>query len=352
MVSTLKQRVKRLIADAASVLAWIEEEHKTGIRLRLDKKLSLWARGFFSRSALMFDFEKYDPDLFVSGYTRHFRTGRINKYNDILGNKLACHFMMKCLFGTGVPLTMAVVIDGSLVGIDVQDNDIVSWLCDYLNGGRSVFAKPVVGLKGKNASVISTADELRKWVSGKDGYIITEAIRSHEYSAKILPHSLNTIRFLTIVDDGGPYIVGAVHRFGTMKSAPVDNWSSGGIASTIDLRTGVLGPAVLNPTFFGNGHRRSRFHPDTGAMIEGVPIPHWSQLCDSLLRLANRVSFLPYLGWDIAVSPEGIRVIEINGNTGLDMLQLERPLLIDKRLRQFYVAHRIIRDSPRPFHDQ
>ena len=46
MVSTLKQRVKRLIADAASVLAWIEEEHKTGIRLRLDKKLSLWARGF------------------------------------------------------------------------------------------------------------------------------------------------------------------------------------------------------------------------------------------------------------------------------------------------------------------
>ena len=74
-------------------------------------------------------------------------------------------------------------------------------------------------------------------------------------------------------------------------------------------------------------------------MIEGVPIPHWSQLCDSLLRLANRVSFLPYLGWDIAVSPEGIRAIEINGNTGLDMLQLERPLLIDKRLRQFYVAH-------------
>ena len=31
----------------------------------------------------------------------------------------------------GSPLTMAVVIDGSLVGIDVHDNDIVSWLCDY-----------------------------------------------------------------------------------------------------------------------------------------------------------------------------------------------------------------------------
>ena len=54
------------------------------------------------------------------------------------------------------------------------------------------------------------------------------------------------------------------------------------------------------------------------------------------MELARKLSFLPYLGWDIAVTSDGFKVVEINGNTDVDLLQIKKPLLSDDRVRSEY----------------
>jgi hypothetical protein len=309
----------------------------------LRKKLFLWSRGFYSKTAVLHNFDENDVNLYLSNFSRIFRTSQINQYSDMLWNKLSCHFMLQSLFKDVVPVVIAAVSRGKLVGIDIQEKDILTWTCEYLQSGHRVFAKPIEGSKGKNAKVISTAYELRKWIVGNDGYMLCELIESHPYSSEIFPHSLNTIRILSIVDDSGPYIVAAVHRFGNKDSAPVDNWSSGGLAAPIDLDSGILSEATMNPVFTSGDLKRCKTHPDTGAVIEGAVIPNWPQVCRSIARMAEQLAFLPYLGWDIAIAPDGgFRVVEINSNTDINILQIAKPLLSDERLRRFYEFHRVI----------
>src|SRR5690606_13045480 len=65
--------------------------------------------------------------------------------------------------------------------------------------------------------------------SGRD-YLMTEIISQTGLSHSIFPHSINSIRVLTMMDPrtDQPFIATAVHRFGVTKSGVVDNWSAGG----------------------------------------------------------------------------------------------------------------------------
>ena len=131
------------------------------------------------------------------------------------------------------------------------------------------------------------------------------------------------------------------HRFGTDQSKPVDNCSSGGLFSHIDLGTGRLSAAVRETEpgkFFEN-------HPDTNAPIEGVTVPHWEDVKRKLLHVHRCFPFYTFLAWDIVIAETGeILVLEINRGSDL-MFQMITPLryeplgdfmreygLLDKRL--------------------
>ena len=83
-------------------------------------------------------------------------------------------------------------------------------------------------------------------------YLITEFVVQAPYAASIYPHTTNMVRILTLWDlaVGRPFLAAAVHRFGTARSAPVDNWHGGwgGLSARIDLDSGVLGPGRRSPT--------------------------------------------------------------------------------------------------------
>ena len=46
-----------------------------------------------------------------------------------------------------------------------------------------------------------------------------------------------------------------------------------------------------------------------------------------------------FLGWDVVVTADGIRLLEGNANTGMNVLQVHGPLLSDPRIRRFYESH-------------
>jgi hypothetical protein len=178
-------------------------------------------------------------------------------------------------------------------------------------------------------------DELWARVEGLEDYIATTFVSQAAYAAAIAPGSTNTIRLLTIVDaDGAPAIATAVHRFGTARSWPVDNWTQGGLSVAIDLVTGRLGRGAVYPR---TGELAwETHHPETGAAIEGMVVPGWAEVRAGILALAERLPFLPYVGWDVIVTDGGYTVLEGNHYSDVNLLQVHGPLLREPRVREFY----------------
>jgi hypothetical protein len=166
-------------------------------------------------------------------------------------------------------------------------------------------------------------------------------VQQGEFPSSIFPGAVNTIRILTMSDPDTeePFVAAAAHRFGSQSSAPVDNLHAGGLSSLIDLESGALSAAAER------GEDRlimHDVHPDTGAQISGRVVPNWSALKEQVLEVANRLPFLCYVGWDIALTAKGPVFLEGNKQPNFRAFQLHRPLLLDPRIKRFYEKHGII----------
>ena len=126
----------------------------------------------------------------------------------------------------------------------------------------------------------------------------------------------------------------AVHRFGTSLSKPVDNWTQGGLSSSIDLKTGELGKAVSYP--FSGTLDFQENHPETKTRISGVVVPRWKAIKAKILGMAKSLPFIPYIGWDIVVTEDSFKVIEGNNHSSIDLFQVHCPLLKNRKIKEFY----------------
>ncbi len=165
--------------------------------------------------------------------------------------------------------------------------------------------------------------------------VVTECVVQHEYSARVFPDSVNTIRVVTMrdYDRGEQFVAYALHRFGCASSSPVDNWSQGGLCCKVDLETGRLSKATEKAMQW------HETHPDTGAAIEGTRIANWESMIERIAEMANALAFIPYMGWDVVITADGFRILEINSLPGIYMPQVHTPLLTDSRVRAFYARH-------------
>ena len=65
-------------------------------------------------------------------------------------------------------------------------------------------------------------------------------------------------------------------------------------------------------------------HPDTGVMIRGFQIPNWVELLHFTEEAAMHYP-MKYVGWDIALTPEGPALIEGNVHwPGGNIIQFDR----------------------------
>ena len=97
---------------------------------------------------------------------------------------------------------------------------------------------------------------------------------------------------------------------------------SGNLAAAIDTTTGKLraarGPAM-------NYHyclRSFSKHPDTGKNIENFVVPNWFEICELARKAALALPELTTVGWDIALSRNGIVLIEANDIYDADAIQV------------------------------
>jgi len=144
-------------------------------------------------------------------------------------------------------------------------------------------------------------------------YTHTEVIAQHPEINTIYSQSINTIRILTHNDDGEVDIITSFMRFGTGGNF-VDNGSSGGLSLGIVQESGELKPSSYLDMEFGGGELEA--HPDTSFVFHNFQIPYYKEACKLAITAAKHIPN-GFVGWDVAITPDGPTLIEGNENPSL-----------------------------------
>jgi len=146
------------------------------------------------------------------------------------------------------------------------------------------------------------------------GWILQERLASHADLCGLSgTDALQSFRIITLVGSSGATILHA-HLKIIVGDNPVDNYNrgrTGNLQARIDLPRGVLRAAAILRRG-GRGFEHLAAHPTTGRAIEGLSLPHWDQIRTFTLNLAEQFLPLQTVGWDVALTPDGPKVIEGN----------------------------------------
>lgn len=157
--------------------------------------------------------------------------------------------------------------------------------------------------------------DLHRQIKGQ--WLIQDRIAQHELMNQLYPNSINTVRIVTVVRDHEPELFCANGRVG-VGGRTKDNWSIGGITVAVDMEKGC---------FFGRGMYKPGYgtwathHPDTRVPFDGFQLPFWSEV-KSLVLHAHRLFYgFHSLGWDVALTPNGPVLVEVNQDWLLAFMQ-------------------------------
>ena len=163
-----------------------------------------------------------------------------------------------------------------------------------------------------NDQIVSEESVISVLQNPANQYLVTEYIDMHPQLKRIYPESVNTIRVTVFKEDGRtPEIGNAYMRIGSSRTGFVDNVAAGGIVAAVDIESGRFGDAkILDGVNQGN-LIDCPIHPDTSVEIRGV-LPNWEYAKEKILQIAAAIPQLEYFGFDLAITPDGIKLPEIN----------------------------------------
>ncbi len=122
------------------------------------------------------------------------------------------------------------------------------------------------------------------------------------------------------------YPVMAMVRLPTRTSDGKANLHQGAVGAGIDISSGETLSGVLDNDVVDD-------HPDTGALISGVYIPHWDFILQSAAK-GFEVTGLGYLGVDIVIDRDlGPLILEMNARPGLN-IQIANRTGLSHRVRR------------------
>ena len=184
----------------------------------------------------------------------------------------------------------------------------------------TIFAKPISAFGGTGVEQIVTDEStdfealVSRLREGKQ-YLVEQAVVQHEALNKLCPSSVNTLRIVTLNINDKSHFLYALLRVGSGNNH-VDNISSGGMYTLIG-DDGVL----HFPAFCDKTGLYYDAHPVTGTAYQGFTVPMFQQAIDICLKAAQIKPGLAYIGWDVAITPDGPVLIEGNILPGYDMAQ-------------------------------
>ena len=241
------------------------------------------------------------------------------------------------------------IYGGRLTKLSIQPSE---WPLD-------IVVKPVLGLRSRGVQFVEFRDggfivdgvplsieEFALSCDKETMFIGTPRVQLHSEIARLCPEANHSIRMLTYRDpsSGKSRIARSIMRIGSVKSAPLEVFIFGGLVSEIDLVTGRLSPGILG------AHTKSAVtlleaHPDSGVEFASVITPHWDQIKNKVCEICDRNPAFEFIGWDIMIDQNGIKILEANTTPGIEALQFHNPLFENRDFLDAMVTYGIARRS-------
>ncbi len=153
----------------------------------------------------------------------------------------------------------------------------------------------------------SSAEFVGRYLDFRQGLVIEEYLEQHNVLQAFNPTSVNTLRIWLKKTENNVTLLGAIVRVGR-KGAVVDNSGQGGFIVQVDSKTGVLGEVLTTEVI----PQRSSQHPDSGLRLTGQQLPYWSESVALAKRSLLVFPHARFTGLDLAISPSGPVIIELN----------------------------------------
>ncbi len=189
-----------------------------------------------------------------------------------------------------------------------------------------------------NKDIVSEQD-IETFVKDNPNYIFTEYLHPETFFASVNP-LIHTLRLVTVNPDGNnPRIIGGYLRFGTANHGETnhmnknaDSKSQFDFVTKVNINNGHIGNS--KSVYFNRVVSTLR-HPDSGVLVDFV-IPNWSGLSTMILGISNRFFNIEFMGFDIGVTNNGFKLMEINTHPGIKYMQIFRSLYEDDWTREWF----------------
>ena len=319
---------------------------KNNAKIGLSNKILAIKKGFSSDFFQIYNLNKNNIDDYISEYKRYLSREINGDYKFILDDKIVFTSLFEKY--VNVPKILIYILDNIYYdGKILKDEDIINVLSNKKTilkpindgGGHGVH---LIELNEKNSYIdYEKVDEkdIIQFIKNSKNCIVTEYVKQAKYSENIFDKTVNTIRIITIRNPktGKVSIPCAVHRFGNANTKGVDNVSSGGYVTEINIDNGKLGLTKklsdLKPI---------EVHPNSKAKIKDVIIPNWKKIIADIIDVANKFPYLKFIAWDVVVTEKGFYILEANTSSSLELFQIFNTLK-NTELWDFYKYYKIIK---------
>ena len=144
-------------------------------------------------------------------------------------------------------------------------------------------------------------------------YFLSEFVQMHPDLQRIYDKVVGTVRLIVIDLDGTPKIVSSYMRIGSNSTGNTDNLDTGGIVARVSVESGRFDRAEMLKDHLYTPYD---VHPDTGAPLQGT-LPHWEVIKAAVTDIAAYLYPMEYMGFDIVITADGFRILEINSHPDL-----------------------------------
>lgn len=340
---------KYLFSFVAAKKGFVDYMYKNWLRgLKEDNKIQfttirekMWAhrRGFYSYRIPQYGLTEENYRDYMSDYDYKWLRPINHKYHKWLWDKITMYYVLSP-FSSYLPRYFFRIKKTSRGKLIIPfDTDNTNGSCEY--SGKDIVeklieegmlvAKPAIGSHGKGFYKL-TFDKIKRVFCVNDiekdyhqvvalidsldsDYLISEYVEMNEQLKRIYDKVACTVRIMTVnSDEVEPGIIKyAYFRIGSRSTGHTDNLDTGGLVAKVDIDTGRFGQAEL---LINHGYTPCPIHPDTGVEITGT-LPYWESIKEKISDIANYLRPLEYLGFDIVITDEGFKILEINTHQDL-----------------------------------
>ncbi|MEA1877573.1 MAG: sugar-transfer associated ATP-grasp domain-containing protein [Bacteroidota bacterium] len=209
--------------------------------------------------------------------------------------------------------------------------------------GRSLFFKPLCGSQNINTyslecdakidsyilnvsedKVLTSQQEIMSFLQellNQQDYLIQPLLQNHkELQGLSESDALITIRLISIWAGTTAQAISAVVEI------PIDRFNNRFYQLPIEMKTGIIQPLEKTVFSVSNEVHSKMQH------ISGHQIAHWSKIVNTAIKAHKSFPDIFSVGWDLAITPEGVKLIEGNINWGVAAHQTSKPSLMKSHI--------------------